>query len=143
MTLPLSWHLLGEVEEEALLPLGGRSLSQAWATEESQIGRCGIWKCAEIEVLLSNSSVCSLHSIMPVPAGAASMSASDQAWVSCFEPPSPLLMTPVLAYVSADLFFTSPCSAATIPAASRPSPLVQSLQRLSLLCWLHCVSLPL
>ena len=87
----------------------------------------------------------SLRGIMPVPAGPASVSACDQAWLPSREPTecSPSAHDLVLACVVLVMSLsTSPCPAAAVGAASLPPTLFHSLQMLTLLFWPHwvCVS---
>lgn len=64
MPLLLQWHLLLGGEGRVSLSLGGWSLSQALATEESQMGRSRIYKSSEVRAWLSRSPMSSQHGVM-------------------------------------------------------------------------------
>ena len=144
MSVLLQCYLLVEGGRGGVTDIGDGSLTQAWGTAESQMGRSTICKSAELRVWLSRSPLGSLRGIMPDPAGPASVSASDQAWMPSREPTesSSPAHDPVLACVVLMMpLFTSPCSAAAVGAASLPSTLFRFLQTLTLLFWPHCVCL--
>lgn len=86
MSVLRQWYLLVGGGRGDVTDIGDGSLSQAWGTKESQMGRYTICKSAELRAWLSRSPLDSLHGIMPVPAGPAIISASDQAWMPNLEP---------------------------------------------------------
>lgn len=71
MCLLPQWHLLLGGGRGHVIVIGGRSLSRAWATEESHVGGSGVCKSTATRAGLSSTPVASPHSIKPGPAGAA------------------------------------------------------------------------
>lgn len=143
MSVLRQWYLLVGGGRRNVTDIGDGSLSQAWGTKESQMGRYTICKSAELRAWLSRSPLDSLHVVCACPCWTChyfciwpSLDAQPWAqWVLVLWPWLPSCLPMCFWWY----LLISPCSVATVGAASLPSILFYFLQMLTLLFWPHCV----